>query len=159
MGYSLTQSAYICLDVATSRVFISRHVEFVESVFSFASLTQNSSSESLDSSLSNSPSASLVLVFNRSLTLESTPCTDPSPATAINQSPTQEQNHDISDTPPTEHSVSTEQAPVASVPNTHSMITRAKNNIQKPNPKYGLTAVLHEVELENHTEALKDEKW
>lgn len=39
------------------------------------------------------------------------------------------------------------------------MTTRGKNNIHKPNPKYGLTAILHEVEPENHTQALKDEKW
>lgn len=39
------------------------------------------------------------------------------------------------------------------------MITRSKNNIRKPNPKYGLTAILEEVEPENLTQALKDEKW
>lgn len=38
MGYSLTQSAFLCLDVSNSRVFVSRHVIFHESIFPFASL-------------------------------------------------------------------------------------------------------------------------
>lgn len=29
----------------------------------------------------------------------------------------------------------------------------------KQNPKYGLTAILTKIEPENHTRALKDEKW
>lgn len=38
------------------------------------------------------------------------------------------------------------------------MVTRAKNNIHKPNPKYGLAAKLGEIEPHTHTQALKDEK-
>ncbi|BAB10876.1 polyprotein [Arabidopsis thaliana] len=37
LGYSLTQSAYLCLDIATNRIYTSRHVQFVESSFPFAS--------------------------------------------------------------------------------------------------------------------------
>lgn len=36
LGYSLTQSAYLCLDVATGRIYTYRHVRFVENVFPFA---------------------------------------------------------------------------------------------------------------------------
>ncbi|CAA7020213.1 unnamed protein product [Microthlaspi erraticum] len=36
LGYSLTQCAYLCLDVATGRIYTSRHVQFVEDVFPFA---------------------------------------------------------------------------------------------------------------------------
>ncbi|CAA7017241.1 unnamed protein product [Microthlaspi erraticum] len=36
VGYSLSQSAYLCLHVATGRVYTSRHVQFVESSFPFA---------------------------------------------------------------------------------------------------------------------------
>lgn len=37
LGYSLTQSAYLCFEVATGRVYTSRHVQFVENSFPFAS--------------------------------------------------------------------------------------------------------------------------
>lgn len=39
------------------------------------------------------------------------------------------------------------------------MVTRAKNNIKKPNPKYGRTAQITETEPATHIQALKDEKW
>ncbi|KAG7534176.1 Integrase catalytic core [Arabidopsis thaliana x Arabidopsis arenosa] len=37
MGYSLTQSAYLCLDITSGRLYTSCHVQFVESTFPFAS--------------------------------------------------------------------------------------------------------------------------
>lgn len=36
LGYSLTQSTYLCLDAATGRIYTSRHVQFVELQFPFA---------------------------------------------------------------------------------------------------------------------------
>ncbi|KAJ8647024.1 hypothetical protein MRB53_000047 [Persea americana] len=39
LGYSLTQSAYYCLDPSTSKIYVSRHVRFVESVFPFRHLS------------------------------------------------------------------------------------------------------------------------
>ncbi|KAK0605174.1 hypothetical protein LWI29_023729 [Acer saccharum] len=41
LGYSLTQSAYNCLDLETDRMFVSRHVNFVESVFPYHTLHNN----------------------------------------------------------------------------------------------------------------------
>ncbi|KAK0597490.1 hypothetical protein LWI29_025849 [Acer saccharum] len=38
IGYSLSQSAYHCLDLGTDRIFVSRHVTFVESVFPYSTL-------------------------------------------------------------------------------------------------------------------------
>ncbi|RVW24879.1 Retrovirus-related Pol polyprotein from transposon RE2 [Vitis vinifera] len=35
VGYSPTQSAYLCLDTSTARLYTSRHVRFVESIFPF----------------------------------------------------------------------------------------------------------------------------
>lgn len=35
LGYSSTQSAYICLDLSTSKTYISRHVKFLENSFPF----------------------------------------------------------------------------------------------------------------------------
>lgn len=36
VGYSLTQTAYICLDLSTDKIYTSHHVEFVEDSFPFA---------------------------------------------------------------------------------------------------------------------------
>ena len=41
IGYSLTQSAYHCLDLEADRVFVSRHVNFIESVFLYHTLQQS----------------------------------------------------------------------------------------------------------------------
>ena len=35
LGYSSTQSAYICLDLSTSKTYISHHVKFLENTFPF----------------------------------------------------------------------------------------------------------------------------
>ena len=67
LGYSLTQSAFICLDVPNSRVFISRHVIFHESIFPFSSLS-NKSNVAVDHCVPNSTnSASSVLIFSQSV--------------------------------------------------------------------------------------------
>ena len=44
LGYSLTQSAYYCLDPTTSKIYVSRHVRFVETVFPFTHLSAPTSS-------------------------------------------------------------------------------------------------------------------
>ena len=41
LGYSLTQSAYHCLDPTTSKIYVSRYVQFVESLFPFTYLSQH----------------------------------------------------------------------------------------------------------------------
>ncbi|KAG7593974.1 Ribonuclease H-like superfamily [Arabidopsis thaliana x Arabidopsis arenosa] len=169
MRYSLTQSAYLCLDVSTSRVYVSRHVDFVESVFPFLSLSATFSPSSSSSPSSDTFSATLVPIFDRSLTVETTPCNDPLPATSTDiQESLHDQNSGDSATSSASTAASTAHAPIllaapliehVPVQNTHPMTTRKKNNIVKPNPKYGLTAILHEVEPESHVQALKDEKW
>lgn len=42
LGYSLTQSAYLCYHPPTSRIFISRHVKFVKSIFPFLTFSTQS---------------------------------------------------------------------------------------------------------------------
>ena len=49
LGYSLTQSAYYCLDPSTSKIYISRHVRFVETVFPFTNLSAPASCSPLHS--------------------------------------------------------------------------------------------------------------
>ena len=46
LGYSPTQSAYLCLDYLRNRIFVSRHVQFVEDVFPFASRHPNPMTQS-----------------------------------------------------------------------------------------------------------------
>ena len=36
LGYSLTQSAYLCMDQTTNRVYVSRHVKFDETIFPYS---------------------------------------------------------------------------------------------------------------------------
>lgn len=51
VGYSLSQSAYFCLDPSTSRIYVSRHVHLCENQFPFAniSFSQSSSQEEHES--------------------------------------------------------------------------------------------------------------
>ena len=49
LGYSLTQSAYYCLDPSTSKIYVSRHVKFVEFVFPFRHISAPSSYPPSDS--------------------------------------------------------------------------------------------------------------
>ena len=58
LGYSLTQSAYNCLDIETNRVFVSRHVNFVESVFPYHALHKDLSRPEPDTCTSWLSSAS-----------------------------------------------------------------------------------------------------
>lgn len=43
LEYSLTQSAYSCLDPSISKIYVSMHVRFVESVFPFTHISVHSS--------------------------------------------------------------------------------------------------------------------
>ena len=43
LGYSLSQSAYICFDPQSSKFFSSRHVRFIESTFPYPNLLQSHS--------------------------------------------------------------------------------------------------------------------
>lgn len=46
LGYFLTYSAYLCLDLITNRIYVSRHVQFVENQFPLSSLVAPQSSSS-----------------------------------------------------------------------------------------------------------------
>lgn len=193
MGYSLSQSAFLCLDVTTSRIYVSRHVEFHESVFPFRSLSKQSSSPPNMFSPSETVSASVVPVFHWPLAVDPCPAPSPAPITppqptpassplthqSLPASPTSVSPVTTSSLSSSTASASSENSPENSVtvslpdvapivsppaaaplaPTTHPMTTRSKNNIFKPNPRYGLTAILKEIEPESHTQAIKDMKW
>ena len=123
LGYSLTQSAYHCIDPTTSKIYVSRYVHFVESLFPFTHLPQH---------LPRPQSTTIATWFPPPICV-----TSPFPFPQLN-SP--------SDAPSltffpnlllelvTQHP--SEQLPQPTNPLvTHRMITRAKNNIQNPSIK------------------------
>ena len=67
LGYSLTQSAYLCYDPTSKRLYDSRHVRFVEDNFPFLSLTNSSSSSPAVSITDWTPPATLVPSIQRPL--------------------------------------------------------------------------------------------
>ncbi|CAA7054824.1 unnamed protein product [Microthlaspi erraticum] len=60
IGYSPTQSAYLCLQPSSGRIYVSRHVKFDEHIFPFQKQSSNPPSEPLVVSPISSPPISLV---------------------------------------------------------------------------------------------------
>ena len=152
LGYFLTQSAYFCLDPSTSRVFVSRHVTFVENKFPFVSLSTNVSSSPAVEELAWVPT---VEPLRQQQVLVEEPSPETGPASTTSTPTTTEP------APQTEPATSTA-APTAatSQPTQHAMTTRSQNNIVKPNPKYGLTTALAPyVEPQIITQAMADDRW
>lgn len=227
LGYSLTQSAYLCMDQITKRVYIFRHVKFDETTFPYSSTAHStplSKPENHNSyhppptqipipspPLNTAHSAPLGGTANPDLdsSPEATPdhATSPSPAASPENS-TEEPSSSHDDTnealseednsvssgsqdmgpnsttahstehQPTNHSQaqsttnpslatpSSSSSPATTVAdplqNQHPMQTRAKNQIRKPNQRYGLSALIHsggELEPTTITQALKHDKW
>ena len=61
LGYSLSQSAYLCFEPTTSKTYVSRHVQFVESIFLYTTL--NIQQPRLTTSYHNSHSSSSTTTF------------------------------------------------------------------------------------------------
>ncbi|KAG7598911.1 Integrase catalytic core [Arabidopsis suecica] len=165
LGYSLTQSAYLCYDFSTSKMFVSRHVEFHENEFPLSSFL-SSTNTSHESSSSVFHPVSAARVYLESLITRSPPSLDPSPPTTAQEqsdndsSPNENDNSAPQETANAENNVVVENPAPALVPsNIHPMVTRAKNNIQKPNRKFANNIKLEEVEPTSHVQALKDERW
>lgn len=88
LGYSLTQSAYICLDPSTSRIYILRHVVFHESIFPFSQLSCPSvPTSSQEASPNTSPMTSLAPTYSQPVSTPSLPSTDHSPDQSTAPSP------------------------------------------------------------------------
>lgn len=209
LGYSLTQSAYLCLEPKTNRLYVSRHVRFDESKFPYHQLLQPTPAPP-DNSPSYSPSATQIPFTMKppsaahSSPLESPPQTsDSSPgtttttpslsqntATASHHSPSSSSTSSNTDAPapvspapapvsPAPATVSAAPAPASAAPasvslttsqnvtqpvqqNQHRMQTRAKNRILKPNPRYGLSALIgsaKDVEPRTINQAMKHKQW
>lgn len=158
LGYSQTQSAYLCLEPSSKRIFISRHVLFHETTFPHKNLTPPSPLVSSSATLwfppllqvaghSNSPSQAV------ESPLGSDPSPTPVPAITVAATMEQVTSPDVDTTsspyvPPT--------APVTTTAtNKHPMVTRSKNQITKPSKKFAmLTATALETEPTSVAQAL-----
>lgn len=166
LGYSLTQSAYLCLDITTSSLYISRHVHFCESLFPFSKPFVSSPSQSDESEPAWVPTVTPLEHDNRPLTMNSS-----QPALPLSIAPSSDTSNSPTNTAPslspeiaaapTPEYVSTAPSMLGAQPppiNHHQMITRAKNQIQKLNSKYNYVANLVLLGLDPHTisQALAD---
>jgi histone deacetylase 1/2 len=171
LGYSLTQSAYYCLDPSTSRIYVSRHVKFIESQFTFSSLS-GSSSTSLSNPITTwipapitvlSPASEPPLPMPSAVFNTQQPQSAAPPSNPI-QLPTTIATHTTSPsiTSSTGTTSTLHSPPKTPTLPTHSMTTRAKNNIHKPITKLNLHTRLStssDLEPTTVTKALLDPRW
>ena len=169
VGYSLSQSAYLCLEKSTGRVYVSHHVVFDESTFPFK--TTVSQSHAHDDQPEPSP-AYYPSTIVPTHTLVSAPPPGPlpealhlpTPASPLPQTEPRQQPPNLAplttstssaptlppaatatppDTLPTHPTPNTSLTPsqptINPPPNNHPMRTRGKNKITKPNQKYSYT--------------------
>ena len=159
------QSAYYCMDPNTNRVYASRHVRFVKTEFPYPLLIKKKSSstshpdswcaitlpilenpihkptyDQLDSpgpftSNPNTPSPSPIYEQSTHFQLTTTPF-----QTAYTPSPSPQTHSPISSPQPTSQSQTSthhdQNDPITLTNPIPGIITRSKNNIVKPNPKY-----------------------
>lgn len=130
--------------------YISHDMLYSKNRFSHSlSLLKSSSLSSHIFTPSETPSATIVPTFQRPLVTE--PCAAPPPPVHIDAPDltNEDVQQDLLQTEAPAAQEVIENAAPALVPlNTHPMQTRPKDGIFKPNPKYGLTAILKEVEPE-----------
>lgn len=171
LGYSLHQSAFLCLEPSSSRIFVSRHVHFVETEFPFLKLT------SLPTKLKPTspnwcPPVTLISVPPQSPPSPPVPPgmnptdleTNTSVSNALSADVNIEQGTTSASAAPVSATTFTSQQPAAVANNRHRMTTRAKNKIFKPSKKFSYvvnkkTLLPSENEPATLAQALKDELW
>lgn len=169
VGYSLTQSAYLCYDISTTKIFVSRHVEFVENVFPFHSLISGTDSDSHSFEFPLFPSILGRANNETAPSPISSPIEHSSPVLTVAPSDDSSSQAHLSHTnslpilnsEPITHPDTTYPTPSDPPTNSHPMITRSKNSIDKPNPKYCLvsTSSTNNREPTSVSQALKDPCW
>lgn len=212
LGYSLTQSAYLCLEPKSGRIYTSRHVRFNETEYPFKKLSNLSSSVSQE----HTPAAPSHIPLFLPVPLDSSPGVSEASSSVLSSSPLEQQTlpehtdlpqPQLSTLEPEQHHsapssphlsdnnnsgqsqssqsgtgvsrnssnnqpVSTNQTgstssqssspPPAAIRNHHSMQTRSKNAITKPNKKLSLVSVAcPSAHREPNTwqQAMKDRQW
>ena len=140
LGYSLTQSAYYCLDPSTSKIYVSRHVKFVESVFPFSHLSTLSSCPQSDSIATEIPpplqipTLSLVPPLNWTSAMDAQQQSprEASPPLALPTTSVPPPSCAPSNTNNSQQPSPQINPPEPQPQPTHTMTIRAKNNIRKP---------------------------
>ncbi|CAA7043636.1 unnamed protein product [Microthlaspi erraticum] len=134
LGYSITQSAYLCLDPTTGRVFTSRHVQFDEATFPFKSPI--SPSPQIDDPISASPSPMVTLVPPASLTAPSPVLrASPPPSSTPHPTPTTELVSSPSNAPSSPESPRQSSCDISSSPSSHSSPTQLSTDHESsPSP-------------------------
>ena len=89
LGYSLTQSAYLCLDRATNRIYSSRHVIFHESVFPFSTSSPVIAAVDSDVELPSCSNAPVSVVSPISNLQVPTPTAGPAPPVLPDTTPSE----------------------------------------------------------------------
>ena len=181
LGYPSSYQGYRCLDVKTNKVIIARHIAFDETVFPYAShhvpqpedysFEDSSTRAAIGPITQVSPNAHSITVTSQNQHVEPTlllPITLPS--VPISKSPLIPLSRLTHQYPPESPSqVYTVESP-STLPDTlppssnpiHSMRTRAKNGIFKPNFKYALVSShLNSIARipKSYLTALKDHNW
>ena len=170
LGYSLTQRAYYCLDPTTSKIYVSRHVRFVETVLPFTHLSSPTSSPHSNSIATWIPpplritSLPLVPTLNPSSAVDAQqqPPSEASPPSDLVTTTVTTPSHEPSPTTNPQKPPSLTNQPEPPPQPTHHMTIRAKNNIHKPITKLNLHTQLttsDDPEPTTLTQALKDHKW
>lgn len=94
LGYSLTQSAYICLESTSSRIYISTHVQFDETQFPFSTLTTTSSTINSEQQRPHPTSPPLDTLLVRSPQLPTEPTLETTSPQAASPETSPAQHHD-----------------------------------------------------------------
>lgn len=181
VGYSLTQSAYQCLDPVSGRLYISRHVRFNETQYPFPKLTQKppqtqpeSPSTSTYPPYTHVPIPQPLIQSPASSQNNHLPSSDSSPSPTPAPEQSAQSPHALSPSPATTESqtaavpattaattTTATSAPEQEAPR-HSMTTRSRNNIVKPVVRYNYSAT---IQSDPHwipstwQQAIKHEHW
>ncbi|PNX72737.1 retrovirus-related Pol polyprotein from transposon TNT 1-94, partial [Trifolium pratense] len=182
LGYSLTQSAYICYNFKNHKTYVSRHVQFIENTFPFSE-NISTSEPNTPNELVTEPLTTLIPISpTQSISSEQhipdvpptptpnltspeptqpEPPSPPSTLPSLEQTQSEPSSHQLS-----EHTLSTSQSNAdvtlpAPFAETHSMITRGKAGIFKPKKLFSITKypLPPSAEPTCVTEALKHSEW
>ena len=144
LGYLTSQGAFLCRDTSSSKVYVFRHVKFVESIFSFVHQKPQESINQSHTIATWFPPPLQIPISTTTL-----PLTTSSVAEAPQIQPCASQHTTLTTLEP-------------SMPPAHTIVTRSKNNIHKPIRRMSLLAQLattDEIEPTTVTQASKDSKW
>ena len=134
LGYSITQSAYLCLDQTTSRVYTSRHVVFHETVFPFSVQNSIQSDETNDMSNETTHVFPLVSVVSQPASSQSPVTETPSQEQSSPVLPTSTPSSSSSEPAPSESAESTPQASPPSTPSPAHSPSRPATIPARPPP-------------------------